>query len=84
MVQRYVVIEEMDCSLVTEKELIPRFVTRGRCARRRSLRRISFRKVKSGTTPWRRDLEISTMRAASSSPWTFYGVIRRQGSLVRG
>lgn len=28
MVQRYVVIEEMDYSLVTEKELIPKFVTK--------------------------------------------------------
>lgn len=85
----------MDFFFVTKKELIPKFVTRGRLHRKKKRKKkknpssfdegISFRKVKGrDDTLETRTLEICTMRAASSSPWTFYGVIRRQGSLVRG
>lgn len=81
----------MDFFFVTKKELIPKFVTRGRLHRKKKKNPssfdegISFRKVKGrDDTLETRTLEICTMRAASSSPWMFYGVIRRQGSLVRG
>lgn len=81
----------MDFFFVTKKELIPKFVTRGRLHRKKKKNPssfdegISFRKVKGrDDTLETRTLEICTMRAASSSRWTFYGVIRRQGSLVRG
>ena len=85
----------MDFFFVTKKELIPKFVTRGRLHRKKKRKKkknpssfdegISFRKVKGrDDTLETRTLEICTMRAASSSPWMFYGVIRRQGSLVRG
>lgn len=81
----------MDFFFVTKKELIPKFVTRGRLQRKKKKKNpssfdgISFRKVKGrDDTLETQTLEICTMRAASSSPWTFYGVIRRQGSLVRG
>lgn len=85
----------MDFFFVTKKELIPKFVTRGRLHRKKKRKKkknpssfdegISFRKVKGrDDTLETRTLEICTMRAASSSRWTFYGVIRRQGSLVRG
>ena len=85
----------MDFFFVTKKELIPKFVTRGRLHRKKKRKKkknpssfdegISFRKVKGrDDTLETRILEICTMRATSSSPWTFYGVIRRQSSLVRG